>query len=131
MSVKAGSFTPSGTGNITVNNLTFLPTRLFLRVGPTTSSVDTTSTARSDGWTTASNQSYDSIFEDSTGRYQQAGTDMCIRLFQRNGTTHVVEDNMAASFVDFHTNTPTNFGFTLNFSANVGNKQIRYMADDA
>lgn len=134
MSVKAGSFSISsvdGSGNASVNNLTFLPTRIFFRVGPTTSSVDTLKFARSDGWTTANNQSYDAIFEDATGKYQQAGTDKCIRLFKRNSSTGVVEDCIAANFVSFNTNTPTNFGFTLHFDANDGNKQIRYMADDA
>ena len=131
MAVKAGSFTPSGTGNLSVDNIPFLPTRLFLRIGPTTSSVDTVKISRSDGWTTSSNQSYDSFFEDATGKYQQAGTDKTLRLFQRNSGTGVVEDAVVCTFVDFHTNTPTNFGFTLNFPTNVGSKQIRWMADDA
>lgn len=129
MSVKAGSFTPTGTGNATLDNLTFLPTRLFLRLGAPTGSTDTTTTTRSDGWCTASNQSYDSFFEDATGRSQKAGTDKLICLQKRVSGT--ITDAITGTFVDFHQNTPTNFGFTLNFAANVGGYQVRYMADDA
>lgn len=128
MAVKAGSFTPNATGNLTVDNLTFLPTRLFFRVGAPTSSTDTTTTMRCDGWCTASNQSYDTIFEDASGRWSKAGTDKCIYTVKRSGT---VVDGTVATWVDFHNNGGGNYGFTINLTSFDSGRQIRYMADDA
>lgn len=128
MSVKAGSFSPSASSstNIGVDNLPFLPTKLILRVGNSSTTV-TTSLARGDGWTTDTNQSYDCTFQDSTGMSQQRGTDKCLRVEKRVSGT--VVDAVACSFVDFHTTTPTNHGFTLNFTVADG-RQIRYIASD-
>lgn len=129
MAVKAGSFSIGSTGNGGIGSLTFLPTRIFFRMGPATGFTDTAKTSRMDGWCTASNQSYDSVFEDSTGKEQMAGIDKCIRLRYRNGGT--MQDRVAASFVSFDTLGGGLYGFTLNFTAADGGYQIRYMCDDA
>lgn len=129
MSVKAGSFTPNATGNTSVANLTFLPTNIQFSLGAPTGTTDTTKIQHCRGWATASNQSYDALFQDSTGFYQQAGTDKCIRHFKR--TSGTVGDAVAATFVSFDTNVPgSNYGFTINCSAFDTNYQIRYIARD-
>lgn len=128
MTVKAGSFTPNATGNVSVNNLTFLPDELELSLGAATGAGTSSYIAYCRGWTTGSNQSYDSLFEDSTGKWNQAGTDKCIRLPKR--VSGSITDAVAATFVDFHDNGGGNYGFTLNFSAVDTNFQVRYIARD-
>jgi len=128
MAVKVGSFTLSGTpGDHTVDNLGFLPTNLILWVGNSSSSVSS-SFAQGNGRCTTLNQNYDCYFSDSTGSSQKYGGDKCIRVEKRSGGSIV--DSVVGTFVDFHTTTPTNHGFTLNFTA-ADSRQIRYMASDA
>ena len=128
MSVKAGSFSPSASSStdLSVDNLTFLPTLVMFRVG-SDSTTDTAKTVRGDGWTTANNQSYDCFFEDATGKSQLRGTDKCIRVEKRVSGT--MQDAVAATFVDFHDNGGGNYGFKLNFTVADG-RQIRYVASD-
>lgn len=128
MSVKAGSFTPNATGNVSVANLTFLPDELMFSLGARTGSIETTFVLYCRGWTTASNQSYDYFYHDGTRFRAQAGTDKCIRLYWWNTTLGSWEELVAATFVSFDTYSATNFGFTLNFTAVNSSWQVRYIA---
>lgn len=126
MSVKAGSFSVGVTGNSSVVGLTFLPTEITFRLGPVTGVTDTSLIGKCDGWTTATNQSYDSVYRDGTGPEQMAGIDKCIRLRRR--VSGVMQDRVAASFVSFDNNGSGDYGFTLNFTAADAGRQIRYKA---
>lgn len=129
MACKAGSFTPVGTGITPVNNLPFLPTRIFIRVGSQAGgSPDATTTSRCDGWATASNQSYDTWYNDGTLKKQNNGTNKLIVYYYKVGAT--VNEVINATFVDFHENTPTNFGFTFNYTLNDVPRQVKFMVDD-
>lgn len=128
MSVKAGSFTPNATGNLSVDGLTFMPTEVQFSLGAETGSGVTSYISHMRGWTTANNQSYDYIFEDGTGKSCRAGTDKCIRHVKRLSGS--ITDAVAATFVDFHDNGGGNYGFTLNFTAFDSNYQVRYIARD-
>lgn len=130
MSVKVGSFTPAFTGNVTVDNLTFLPTNLILRVGNSSSSTITT-VARGDGWCTANNQNYDATYVDTANNRmsQKSGTDRTLRVEKWDSGTSSMVDALSCTFVDFHDNGGGNYGFTLNFTA-TDSRQIRYRATD-
>jgi len=127
VSVKAGSFTPNATGNLSIDGLTFLPTEIQFSLGAATGVTATTYITYSRGWTTASNQSYDTFYSDSTGMQCKGGTDKCIRLYKRSTT---IVDAVAATFVDFHDNGGGDYGFTINLSAYDTNFQVRYIARD-
>lgn len=129
MSVRVGSFTPS-VGTTTIDNLTFLPTNLLLWVG-NSAAATSSSVAKGEGRCTSSNQSYDCFYIDAVNnrQNQENGTNMCIRVKKWDAGTSTFVDATAATWVDFHTNTPTNFGFTLNFTASDA-RQIRYRASD-
>jgi hypothetical protein len=103
-----------------------MPEYIELKLGPQTSTTDTSVTGFSHGWATASNQSVDSIYEDSTGREQQASTSNCIML--RKKVSGTMTDRVKASFVSFDEITPgTTYSFTLNFTTVDANRQIRYI----
>ena len=129
MAVKAGSFTPGNTGNVSVSGLTFLPTEITFRTGPQSGVTDTGKISRCDGWATAANQSYDTFYHDSTGTQQSAATGKCLYSLNRvSGTITAVHD---ATLVSFDTIVPgVSYGFTLNFATYDGSRQIRYIARD-
>jgi hypothetical protein len=129
MQSKAGSFTPSvGTGGVT--GLAFLPTDITFRAGAATGSTHTDKIMYCNGWTTASNQSYDYGYADGTRFRCQGGTDKCIRMYiwDTSVTPAAWKEVLSATFVSFDTN-PVNgtYGFTLNFTAAAG-YQVRYIA---
>lgn len=128
MAVKITSFTPIGTGDLDVDNFTFLPTNVMVRLGPPTGTTDTSTMSRCDGWATLDNKSYDSIFQDATGRSQKAGTDKLIYHTKRVSGSIVpaVEGNL----VNFHDNGGGNYGIRFNFTTNVGGYQIRIRVSD-
>jgi len=99
VSVKAGSFTPGSTGNVVITGLTFLPEELVFRIGNATAGDDTAQIARCDGWTTASNQSYDAFFIKPSGTCKQArGVDKCIRYMRDVSGTATDKIALASSF---------------------------------
>jgi hypothetical protein len=129
MTTKIGSFSPNSS-TVAITGLTFLPKEIVFRMGPATGVDDTGALARSDGWATLANQSYDVWYRDSTGSKQSAATGSCIRYYRRNGGG-TIADVTVGSLASFDTITPgSNYGFTLNFSLYDPAYQIRYKASD-
>lgn len=127
MSVKAGSFSVGSTGNHSVTGLTFLPTNVTFSVGARNGTTETV-VQLCRGWTTASNQSFDSIYGDSTGFQSIGGTTKCITHYARVSGTLTLK--VEANYVSFDTNGGGDFGFTLNFTAVDSNYTIKYIASN-
>jgi len=128
VSVKVGSFTPSATGNVSVSGLSFLPTNVIFSAGPRFNTTETV-IKYCRGWMTANNQSYDSLYQDSTGSRSKGGTDKSIVVWDRVSGT--ITDKVVGTFVSFDNNGGGDFGFTMNFTAADSNYQVRYIASDA
>lgn len=116
MAYYTGRFTPSITGNQTVN-VGFQPTWLELEVSQKYGTTDTT-IHKSSGGTDGTNQNYTTIYGNSNSFRTMENSGKILYHFEYNGSTWV--NVLDSTFVAF-----TATGFTINNVAGTTNYRVR------